>query len=118
MSHGLLWTYFANSEDFTLTNLVKMKTSYSSLFSYCMGYSGLHCILLRPQTLVDSSVVDTASTIWLWLLEMLLCESWMCDTGCCCKEEDFNEKKFLHNIVQYPGKTILVLLFSFVNVVI
>jgi hypothetical protein len=66
MSDGLLWTYFVDLEDFTLANLVKMKTFYSSFFSYCMGSSGLHCTILTPQTLVDSSVVVATSTTWMW----------------------------------------------------
>jgi hypothetical protein len=53
------------------------------------------------------SVGWKASTTWLWLLEMLLCETWMCNTGCCCKEEDLNEKNFLHNIVKSPSKKLL-----------
>ncbi len=88
-----------------------MKTFDSSFFSYCVGCSGFHCTYLKPQTLVDSLDVVVASTTWLWLLEMLLCKSWMRNNGCCCKEKDLNEKNFLHNIVQSPNKRILALFF-------
>jgi len=59
---------------------------------------------------VDSFVVAAPSTTWLWLLEMLLCKSWICDIGCCCKKEHLNEKNFLHNIIKSSSKRILVLI--------